>query len=141
MVTAPPAPFREFAHATIDAGFDLVHGHSAHVFQGIEIYRGRPIFYDTGDFIDDYRVDAKLRNDWSFIFLADVAQPPRVERVRLIPTRLTYARVDLATGDEAKAICARMIERCAALGTPAVQTGEHLTVECEVHKTAAVSLP
>jgi poly-gamma-glutamate synthesis protein (capsule biosynthesis protein) len=34
----------------------------------VEIYRGKPILYDTGDFIDDYAVDPRLRNDWSFLF-------------------------------------------------------------------------
>ena len=129
MVTAPPVQFRKFAHSAIDAGFDLIHGHSAHLFQGVEIYRERPIFYDTGDFIDDYRLDERLRNDWSFVFLADVTER-RIERVRLVPVRLNYARVDLATGAESKAITDRMIERCAALGTRALEIGGTLAIEC-----------
>ncbi len=130
MVTAPPAPFRDFAHAAIDAGFDIVHGHSAHLFQGVEIYRGQPIFYDTGDFIDDYRVDERLRNDWSFVFLVDVISHSRIARVRMVPVRLNFARVDLATGDEATSICHRMIDRCAALGTVATERDATLTIEC-----------
>jgi poly-gamma-glutamate synthesis protein (capsule biosynthesis protein) len=63
MRQAPDPGFVEFAHAVIDAGADIFHGHSAHVFQGIEIYRGKPILYDTGDLLDDYRVDPQLRND------------------------------------------------------------------------------
>jgi len=47
----PPREFRTLAHRLIDAGADIFHGHSAHNFQGIEIYKGKPIFYDTGDFI------------------------------------------------------------------------------------------
>jgi poly-gamma-glutamate synthesis protein (capsule biosynthesis protein) len=139
MRSAPSEHFRDFAHAAIDAGFDLIHGHSAHVFQGIEIYRERPILYDTGDFLHDYRVDARLRNDWSFIFIAEVGRPPRIERLRLIPVRLNVARVDLAKGDESNAIRDRMIERCAALGTNAVKTVEELTIECEAHEPATVS--
>ena len=38
-------------------GVDIYYGHSAHVFQGVEVYRGKPILYDTGDFIDDYAVN------------------------------------------------------------------------------------
>ncbi|HUJ15773.1 MAG TPA: CapA family protein, partial [Thermoanaerobaculia bacterium] len=116
MVTEPPHVFREFAHAAIDAGFDVIHGHSAHLFQGIEIYRERPIFYDTGDFIDDYAVDEVLRNDWPFIFLIDVAGG-WIERVRVAPVRLNFARVDLAEGEERNAIVARMQQACSALGT------------------------
>jgi poly-gamma-glutamate synthesis protein (capsule biosynthesis protein) len=35
----------DFAHACIDAGADAVFGHGPHRDRGIEIYRGKPIFY------------------------------------------------------------------------------------------------
>ncbi|MFT4047363.1 MAG: CapA family protein [Solimonas sp.] len=47
-----PADFLvEFAHAMIDAGADVVVGHGPHVLRGIEIYKGKPIFYSMGNFI------------------------------------------------------------------------------------------
>jgi poly-gamma-glutamate capsule biosynthesis protein CapA/YwtB (metallophosphatase superfamily) len=47
-----PADFVvSFAHAMIDAGAHVVTGHGPHVLRGIEIYRGRPIFYSLGDFV------------------------------------------------------------------------------------------
>jgi poly-gamma-glutamate capsule biosynthesis protein CapA/YwtB (metallophosphatase superfamily) len=47
-----PADFLvTFAHAAIDAGADLFVGHGPHVVRGIEIYKGKPIFYSMGDFI------------------------------------------------------------------------------------------
>jgi poly-gamma-glutamate capsule biosynthesis protein CapA/YwtB (metallophosphatase superfamily) len=51
-----------FGHRLIDEGADIVFGHSCHVFQGIEIYKDRPILHSTGDFIDDYSVDEIERN-------------------------------------------------------------------------------
>jgi poly-gamma-glutamate synthesis protein (capsule biosynthesis protein) len=46
---------REFAHALIDSGaVEIVHGHSSHHAKGVEIYRGRPVLYGCGDFINDY---------------------------------------------------------------------------------------
>ena len=39
------------AHEAIDAGADVFIGHGPHRDQGIEIYRGKPIFYSIGDFI------------------------------------------------------------------------------------------
>jgi poly-gamma-glutamate synthesis protein (capsule biosynthesis protein) len=68
MVQRPKELFRRFARAVVDRGVDVYYGHSAHVFQGVEIYRGKPILYDTGDFLDDYAVDPNLRNDRSFVF-------------------------------------------------------------------------
>ena len=47
-----PAEFLpEFAHAAIDAGADMVIGHGPHLLRGIEVYRGKPIFYSLGNFI------------------------------------------------------------------------------------------
>ena len=41
----------DIAHSVIDAGADAVIGHHPHIFQGIEIYNNRPIFYSLGNFI------------------------------------------------------------------------------------------
>jgi len=47
-----PAQFLiTFARAMIDAGADVFVGHGPHVLRGIEIYKGKPIFYSLGDFI------------------------------------------------------------------------------------------
>ncbi|NIN00729.1 MAG: CapA family protein [candidate division Zixibacteria bacterium] len=47
-----PAGFLiEFARAMIDAGADVYVGHGSHVLWGIEIYKGKPIFYGLGNFI------------------------------------------------------------------------------------------
>lgn len=46
---------REFARQLIDeAGVNVVHGHSSHHVKGIEVYKGKPIFYGCGDFLNDY---------------------------------------------------------------------------------------
>lgn len=64
----PDASIIRLAHALIDLGVDLVHGHSSHHVQGIELYKGRPIFYGCGDFIDDYAVSEVYRNDLGFLY-------------------------------------------------------------------------
>ena len=116
MVQRPNEIFRRFARAVIDRGVDIYYGHSAHVFQGVEIYRGKPILYDTGDFIDDYAVNPELRNDWSFLFWVSV-EGGRFERLDLTPVKLSYARVDLATSGEREAILDRMEHLSAEMGT------------------------
>jgi poly-gamma-glutamate synthesis protein (capsule biosynthesis protein) len=40
-----------FAHQAIDAGADIFVGHGSHFPMGIEIYKGKPIFYSVGNFI------------------------------------------------------------------------------------------
>jgi poly-gamma-glutamate synthesis protein (capsule biosynthesis protein) len=40
-----------FARAVIDAGADVFVGHGPHVLRGIEVYKGKPIFYSLSNFI------------------------------------------------------------------------------------------
>ncbi|MFH0519348.1 CapA family protein [Streptomyces sp. M41] len=51
---AVPRDQRRFAHALVDGGADLVHGHSSHHPRPVELYRDRLILHGCGDFIDDY---------------------------------------------------------------------------------------
>jgi poly-gamma-glutamate capsule biosynthesis protein CapA/YwtB (metallophosphatase superfamily) len=128
MVQRPKEIFRRFARAVIDLGVDIYYGHSAHVFQGVEIYHGKPILYDTGDFIDDYAVNRELRNDWSFFFRVSVEEG-RFERLDLIPVKLSYARVDLATGGEREIILDRMERLSAEMGTVFARREDALVLE------------
>ncbi len=56
---APPDFLVTFAHAMIDAGASTVTAEGPHVLHGIEIYKGKPIFYSLGDFI--FQNDSVLR--------------------------------------------------------------------------------
>jgi poly-gamma-glutamate capsule biosynthesis protein CapA/YwtB (metallophosphatase superfamily) len=128
MVERPRGIFRRFARAVVDRGADVYYGHSAHVFQGVEIYRGKPILYDTGDFIDDYAVDPRLRNDRSFLFCISV-ESGDLERLELYPVSLPYARVELAKGDEREAILERMVSLSAEMGTAFDRREDQLVLE------------
>lgn len=55
---APNEWLRKWTHDEIDAGADVIVMHGAPLLHGIEMYRGRPIFYDLGNFI--YNVPATL---------------------------------------------------------------------------------
>lgn len=48
---APNEWLIKWTHAEVDAGADIVVMHGAPLLHGIEIYRGKPIFYDLGNFI------------------------------------------------------------------------------------------
>jgi poly-gamma-glutamate synthesis protein (capsule biosynthesis protein) len=63
----PPEWMVEFTHQVIDAGAHTFMIHGPHQLRGIEIYRGRPIFYSLGNFIfqnetiDPMPADQRLR--------------------------------------------------------------------------------
>jgi len=116
MRTEPKPRFIEFAHAVMDAGADLFHGHSAHVFQGIEVYRGKPILYDTGDLVDDYAVRDDLRNDQQLLFLLRVT-PAGVREIEVVPLRIAENRVDRARGGDFEQIRHRLQRLSAPMGT------------------------
>ena len=44
----------EFAHRAIDSGADVFIGHGVHTIRGVEIYKGKPIFYGTNTFVYQY---------------------------------------------------------------------------------------
>ena len=72
----PPPFLVAFAHAMVDAGADLVVGHGPHVLQGIEVYRGRPIFYSLGNFLFEYETVAELpADDYESVGLPPTAKP------------------------------------------------------------------
>jgi poly-gamma-glutamate synthesis protein (capsule biosynthesis protein) len=124
----PPQHFKEFARAVIDAGADIFHGHSAHVFQGIEIYKGKPILYDTGDLIDDYYVDIVHRNDQQFLFLVTATQDG-IERIELVPVLISNAQVNTAHGAVVDEMYERMSKLSADMGTEIRREGDSLVID------------
>jgi len=58
-----PANDEIMFHRAIEAGADLVLGTGPHVLRGIEIYKGRPIFYSLSDFIYQYRTPDRIPAD------------------------------------------------------------------------------
>lgn len=121
-----PAPeFRSFARRVIELGADIYYGHSAHICQGIEIHQGKPILYDTGNFIDDYAVHPLLRNDRSCLFKMMFADG-KLCRIELLPVALSVAHAALARGSEFDAIGARMEMLCAEFGTRLLRLDDRL---------------
>lgn len=56
-----PAEFvRAFARAAVEAGADVVVGHGPHRLRGIEVHRGRPIFYSLGNIVNQIELTERL---------------------------------------------------------------------------------
>ncbi|GAA2304780.1 CapA family protein [Actinomadura luteofluorescens] len=124
MIPAPLPYVRRAAGRLVDAGATLVAGSSAHVFHPV----AWPVVFDMGDFIDDYAVDALLRNDLGLLFLVtlDDAGPSRIEAV---PIRLDFCRTRLAAGADRAWIIDRFAKACAAFDTPVTVRDERLVIE------------
>lgn len=124
----PSKSFQEFAHKVIDLGVDIFHGHSAHIFQGIEVYDSKLILYDTGDFVDDYYVTPSLRNDRSFFYIIEVSKKGVVS-ARLIPVLISKMQVNKAKGEDYAEIVSRISMLSKDFNTEIKETEKGVFVE------------
>ena len=112
-----------FAHRLIDAGADIVHGHSSHHVKTIEVYRDRLILYGCGDLLNDYEGIGgyeEFRSDLALAYLATVdPRRGRLVGVRLVPMQVRKFRLNRASDADAKWLCDLVSELGAPSGTRA----------------------
>lgn len=56
----PPEFIEKMARDAIDAGADVVVGHGAHFLRGVEMYHGRPIFYNLGSLLMEFEAGESI---------------------------------------------------------------------------------
>ena len=105
---------RTFAHAVIDSGaVDVVYGHSAHHAKGIELYRGRPILYGCGDFLNDYEGISgyeRYRGDLVAMYFIEMgARDGGVATLRIVPLQIRRFSLTRPARVDAEWLC-RTIE-------------------------------
>ncbi len=102
-----PRRHTAFAHRLIDAaGVDVVHGHSSHHAKAIEVYRGKPILYSCGDFLNDYEGIGgyeSFRNDLVLTYFLSIARSEgRLVGLDMTPLRIRNFRLNRASRDDAR---------------------------------------
>lgn len=107
-----PGRFKAFAHALVEAGVNVVHGHSSHHFRPIEIYRDRLIVYGCGDFVNDYEGIGgyeEFRPEMALLYLATVDRATgRLEMLEVVPFRRRRFRLERAGEAELAWVRARL---------------------------------
>ena len=122
MSVTPALRQRQAAAALQHAGANLVAGHSAHAFHGIEWNERGPVLFDLGDALDDYHVDPVLRNDLGV--LAVWRPGAGDEELELVGLKLEFCHTGLARDADAEWISVRLHSACAALGTRVERVAE-----------------
>ncbi len=118
----------EFAHKIIDSGADIILGHHPHQFQGMEIYKGKPIIYSMGNFIFDQN---DPENQEAFILVFEYEEVI-LKELRAVPVRTeNKTQVVFQKGSEAQNILKREQELCKALGTDFVIDGDMLVYRAQ----------
>jgi poly-gamma-glutamate capsule biosynthesis protein CapA/YwtB (metallophosphatase superfamily) len=95
-----------FAHALVDGGVDVVHGHSSHHPRPVEVYRGKLVLYGCGDLINDYEGISgyeSYRDELRLLYLATVRLGTgTLVGLRMAPMRSRRMRLRRAGGAEAE---------------------------------------
>ncbi|MEU9059692.1 CapA family protein [Streptomyces sp. NPDC048430] len=94
------------AHALIDAGADVVHGHSSHHPRPPEMYRGKLVLYGCGDLINDYEGITGYeyyRDDLRLLYLVSLEPDTgRLTDVRIAPLQARRMRLCHASTEDAE---------------------------------------
>ena len=117
----PSDEIMSLAHFFVDeCGVDLIHGHSSHHIQGVEIYKGKLIIYGCGDFVDDYAVDGEWRNDLSALWKVAVTEGDKLvsRRLEVFPNRIKAFQAGLLRKEDSdhKWLTKRFRELCGEMG-------------------------
>ena len=116
-----PAAHRDFGHALIDSGFDLVHGHSSHHAKAIEVYRQKLVLYGCGDFVNDYEGISgyeDFRDDLAVMYLPQLdAATGRLLRLEMLPMQIRRFRLNRPSTADARWLHQVLARESAKLGT------------------------
>lgn len=123
-----PDEHRRFAHRLVDAGVDLVHGHSSHHPRAVELYRGRLILHGCGDLVDDYEGISgheRYRPDLRLLHLAHLdGGTGRLAELRMVPMRARRLRLQRAGYEDSAWLAATLTRVGEGLGPPVVVTAD-----------------
>ncbi len=130
---------RDLGHAVIDAGANAIIGNHAHKLQGIEFYRGCPIFYALGNFGFVFRHPFFRRE--SAIVQFEVSQGG-IDQIRLVPIlnndeyEPVPVRADSASGQKITWMLESLSE---GLNTKFLNCGTYLELSAESQDSTALS--
>lgn len=94
-----------FAHRMVDAGADVVCGHSSHHPRPLEVYRRRLVLYGCGDLINDYEGvggHQEFRSDLRLMYFATLhARTGELVALEMVPLLARRMRLVRATAADA----------------------------------------
>ena len=122
---AIPAQQRRFARRLVDMeAVDLVHGHSSHHVKGIEIYRGKPILYGCGDFLNDYEGiggHESYRDDLTLMYFVGFDPVSgRLQELCMVPMQIRHFRLQHASAADTRWMCELLNREGGETGTHAI---------------------
>lgn len=105
---AVPDSHVRFAHGLVQAGVDVLHGHSSHHVRPVEVFEDRLILYGCGDLLNDYEGIGgceEFRADLALLFFPSVdVSTGRLRALRITPMRMRSFRLGRASRPDAESL-------------------------------------
>ncbi len=117
---AVPPGMRRFARRLLEAGVQVVHGHSSHHPRPAELHAGGVALYGCGDLVNDYEGIAgheQFRGELRLLHAVTLGLAARVAEVRAVPVRPRRMRLERATPEEARWRAETLTEHGRAVGS------------------------
>ncbi|WP_197320143.1 CapA family protein [Saccharomonospora sp. NB11] len=109
------------AHRLVDAGADVVHGHSSHHPRPIEVYRDRLVLYGCGDLLDDYEGISgfeRYRGDLRLLYFPTLdADTGALVELRMVPMQARRLRLQPAGSRDREWLRSVLARSSAPFGT------------------------
>lgn len=87
-------------HELIDCGADCIIANHPHIFQGVELYKGKTIAYSLGNF---YFPKDSMNDDWSISLIASI-DPKNIEDVSFRFVKFNKENIKFYEGNEIQAL-------------------------------------
>jgi poly-gamma-glutamate synthesis protein (capsule biosynthesis protein) len=144
----PPDWLKKWTHDEVDAGADIIVMHGAPLLHGIEVYKGKPIFFDLGNFIFQIPPTEIVLDEpiiWESVVATVEFKGRTLQSVKFVPmwmNKIGQGVADFfnehtnnqflqtrglpkpATGDQARYILERLVSLSKPFGTDIAITGE-----------------
>jgi poly-gamma-glutamate synthesis protein (capsule biosynthesis protein) len=116
----PTGAQHTIGQALIDGGADVVIGSHPHVVQGVELYKGKPIFYSLGNFIFDQYFSDEVKEG----LLVGVSLGKDVVTYSLFPISIDRGQPRLMEGGDRNKKLRSIAERSSSGIQKAIEQGE-----------------
>ena len=124
-----PAPhIRTLGKRIIETGYDAIIGHSAHLYQGVELIDGKPIIYDAGNLVSDFGPADNSR--FGMVWKLDFTMAG-IKRIEGYPILLKRAHTVYVEGRHRDRVLKDVVKKSEKLDTEIEIEDDRVVVDCD----------
>ncbi|MBN2804494.1 MAG: CapA family protein, partial [Deltaproteobacteria bacterium] len=130
-LTEPAPEIKKLARRLIKIGFDGIIGHSAHLYQGVELIDGKPVIYDAGNLVSDFSPadNSRFAIAWKLTFTK-----AGITKAEGFPLLLRKNKTMYASGKNADFVLEDLAKKSTRMKTPLTITNNSAVLNCNPGK-------